>query len=106
MTGAGESIFILFLWTLTARVTECLPQRKNSMMQRLLFGCLMLLLGLAAPAAAADSKPIKVLIITGDHGHAWKQTTPFLKDLLTKGGMEVAVTETPAKDLTSDNLAQ
>src|SRR5262249_25627618 len=76
------------------------------MMQRLRFGCLVLLLGLTAPAAAADAKPIKGLIITGDHGHAWQQTTPFLKELLTKAGMEVAVTETPARDLTSDNLAQ
>jgi ABC-type sugar transport system substrate-binding protein len=30
---------------------------------------------LTLPAAAAD-KSIKVLIITGDHGHAWKETTP------------------------------
>src|SRR5262249_6737932 len=50
--------------------------------------------------------PIKVLIITGDHGHEWKKTTPFLKDLLTKAGMKVNVTETPAKDLTPTNLAK
>src|SRR5262249_36793878 len=43
---------------------------------------------------------------TGDHGHAWKETTPFLKDLLAKAGMAVDVTETPAKDLTADNLAK
>jgi type 1 glutamine amidotransferase len=61
---------------------------------------------IAAPVPAADSRPIKVLIITGDHGHKWKQTTPFLKKLLTKAGMEVDVTETPARDLTSDNLAK
>lgn len=58
------------------------------------------------PALAADDKPIKVLIITGDHGHAWKQTTPFLKELLSKAGMLVDVTETPAKDLTAENLAK
>src|SRR5437763_9519065 len=58
------------------------------------------------PLHAADSKPITVLIITGDHGHAWKETTPFLKDVLTKAGMSVDVTETPAKDLTPDNLAK
>ena len=29
-----------------------------------------------------------MLIITGDHGHDWKETTPFLKDLLTKAGHE------------------
>jgi uncharacterized protein len=64
------------------------------------------LLALALPVVAADAKPIKVLIITGDHGHAWKETTPFLKELLTKAGMTVDVTETPAKDLTADNLAK
>ena len=40
----------------------------------------------AVPLRAADAQPIKVLIITGDHGHQWKETTPFLKDLLTKAG--------------------
>lgn len=59
----------------------------------------------ALPAAAA-AQPIRVLIITGDHGHAWKETTPFLKDLLAGAGMTVDVTETPAKDLTTDNLAK
>ena len=62
----------------------------------------------ALPAAAADekSKPVRVLIITGDHGHAWKETTPFLKDLFTKAGLSAAVTETPGKDLTAENLAK
>lgn len=55
---------------------------------------------------AANAAPIKVLIITGDHGHAWKETTPFLKETLTKAGMTVDVTETPSKDLTADNLAK
>jgi type 1 glutamine amidotransferase len=57
-------------------------------------------------ASAEEAKPIRVLIITGDHGHAWKETTPYLKDILTKAGMSVDVTETPSKDLTSDNLAK
>jgi uncharacterized protein len=48
--------------------------------------------------------PVKVLIITGDHGHNWKETTPFLKELLTKAGHQVDVTEAPSKDLTRDNL--
>src|SRR6516165_10067218 len=56
--------------------------------------------------SATDTKPIKVLIITGDHGHQWRQTTPFIKNLLAKAGMDVDVTETPAKDLTSSNLAK
>lgn len=55
---------------------------------------------------AADSNSIKVLIVTGDHGHAWKETTPFLKEILTKAGMTVDVTETPAKDLTASNLGK
>jgi type 1 glutamine amidotransferase len=63
-------------------------------------------LALTLPALAADKEPIKVLIITGDHGHDWRKTTPFLKDLLTRAGMKVDVTETPAKDLTSANLAR
>ena len=61
---------------------------------------------LALPALAADKEAVKVLIITGDHGHQWRETTPFLKDLLTKAGMKVDVTETPARDLTSANLAK
>jgi type 1 glutamine amidotransferase len=48
----------------------------------------------------------RVLIITGDHGHAWKETTPFLRDLLTKAGMSVDVTEKPGVDLTPENLAK
>ena len=56
------------------------------------------------PLAAAE--PTKVLIITGDHGHAWKETTPFLKEVLSKAGLSVDVTETPAKDLTAENLAK
>lgn len=59
-----------------------------------------------ASAPAADPKPIHVLIITGDHGHNWKETTPFIKDLLSGAGMRVDVTETPSKDLTADNLAK
>jgi type 1 glutamine amidotransferase len=55
---------------------------------------------------AADAKPAKVLIITGDHGHKWKETTPFLKDMLAKAGHQVDVTESPAKDLTPENLAR
>jgi uncharacterized protein len=73
-------------------------------MRRMLLASAMLIPFLAWPAAGAD-KPIKVLIITGDHGHDWKKTTPFLKEVLTKAGMTVDVTETPARDLTTTNLA-
>jgi type 1 glutamine amidotransferase len=54
--------------------------------------------------ASAQAKSVSVLIITGDHGHAWKLTTPFLRDLLQKAGHKVDVTEAPAKDLTAANL--
>src|SRR5262245_23233292 len=57
-------------------------------------------------ARAADDKPIKVLIITGDDGHAWKETTPFLKEVLMKAGRQADLTETPARDLTASNLAR
>src|SRR5262245_53540546 len=56
--------------------------------------------------ADAPPAPVKVLIITGDHGHNWKETTPFLKELLTRAGHKVDVTEAPSKDLTADNLAR
>src|SRR5438067_13584511 len=75
------------------------------MTRRALLTALAASFALALPATAADREPIKVLIITGDHGHKWKETTPFLKDILTRAGMKVDVTETPAKDLTADNLA-
>jgi type 1 glutamine amidotransferase len=66
----------------------------------------MIVLALAVPGRGDDKTPINVLIITGDHGHNWKETTPFLKKVLTGAGMKVDVTETPATDLTVDNLAK
>ncbi len=79
-----------------------------------LIGCaLVAAFGLAAsePAARAvsgqDGAPVKVLIITGDHGHAWKETTERLSDVLNAGGkIKVDVTITPSKDLTEGNLAK
>ncbi len=74
-------------------------------MRRLLtcaLGALFLAAGLGA--AADKAAPARVLIITGDHGHKWKETTPFLKELLAQTGMKVDVTESPSKDLTADNL--
>src|SRR6266568_1467384 len=66
----------------------------------------LLALALFVLASAASAKEVKVLIITGDHGHKWQETTPFLKELLTKAGHSVDVTESPSKDLTPDNLAR
>jgi type 1 glutamine amidotransferase len=72
----------------------------------LLLCALTALLVTASGAPGADRKEVKVLIITGDHGHEWMKTTPFLKDLLTKAGHKVDVTEAPSKDLTAENLAR
>jgi uncharacterized protein len=59
-----------------------------------------------AACGLAHAEPVKVLVITGDHGHDWKATTPHLKELLSKAGHKVDVTESPSKDLTADNLAK
>jgi type 1 glutamine amidotransferase len=53
---------------------------------------------------AADAKSVKVLIITGDHGHNWRETTPFLKKALERAGHKVEVTETPSVDLVPEKL--
>ncbi len=76
------------------------------MTRRTLLASTLALATLALPALAQNSGPIRVLIITGDHGHNWKQTTAFLQGLLTRAGMKVDVTQTPARDLTPENLAR
>lgn len=76
------------------------------MQRRAFLLSLAALLAVALPAFAAGKATTKVLIVTGDHGHKWQETTPFLKDLLTKAGLEVSVTETPSTDLTSENLSK
>ncbi len=75
-------------------------------MRSLIRATLTGLLLLTAAGLAAEAKAVKVLIITGDHGHKWQDTTPFLKDLLTKAGHKVDVTEAPSKDLTAENLGK
>ena len=75
------------------------------MNRRAFLGAMIGVPAIALKVGAAD-RPIHVLIITGDHGHQWRQTTPFLRDLLTRAGMKVDITETPAKDLTPANLAR
>ncbi len=66
---------------------------------------------LAVPcsASAQGHKPIKVLIITGDDvgAHDWKGRSEVLKNFLSKDEhVQVDITETPAKDLTDENLAR
>ena len=63
------------------------------------------ILALASAVAVGDEElSAIVLIITGDHGHKWKETTPVLQDILTKAGHQVDVTEKPRLDLTSEKL--
>lgn len=73
---------------------------------RTLLTSLALILLSATAALAQTEKPARVLIITGDHGHNWKETTPHLKEVLTKAGHKVEVTEKPRLDLISANLAK
>jgi type 1 glutamine amidotransferase len=73
---------------------------------RKLFAAVFAFLFVAVAAHAADAKALNVLIITGDHGHKWKETTPFLRELLTKAGHHVDVTEAPSKDLAAANLGK
>jgi type 1 glutamine amidotransferase len=75
-------------------------------MRALLSSAVTALLFVTAAAYAAEARPVKVLIITGDEYHAWRQTAPFLKEVLTKAGMKVDITEAPSRDLTPENLAR
>ena len=73
---------------------------------RAILSVLACLLLVSVAVSGAESKGAKVLIITGDEYHKWKETAPFLKKLLTKAGHSVDITETSSKDLTADNLAK
>lgn len=72
---------------------------------RILLTALAALLVCTATGAAGEAKSVRVLMITGDHGHKWQETTPFLKEILTKAGHKVDVTEAPSKDLLPSKLA-
>ncbi len=75
-------------------------------MRRLLSTIVAILIVVCSASAAAAQNAVNVLIITGDHGHDWRKTTPFLKELLSGAGHKVEVTENPSKDLTDGNLAK
>jgi uncharacterized protein len=65
--------------------------------------------GLSSTPAADDGKPIRLLIITGDHGHKWADTTKAFQEFLparSNGRIHVDVTTAPSKDLTDENLAK
>ncbi len=56
-----------------------------------------------APRSAADDKPIKVLIIGGQNNHDWKQSTPFMKELLDKAGhFQTVVDNAPQQGASQD----
>lgn len=74
-------------------------------MTRRLFTLAAMAALVSAPALAAE--PVKLLIITGDHGHDWQGTTKLFQEFLPKDGkIDVDVTTTPAKDLNPANLAK
>jgi type 1 glutamine amidotransferase len=78
-------------------------------MRRLMFAMALVASGFGMALADEPSKPVKLLIITGDThpAHDWKSTTPALREILSeKGRIEVDVTTTPARDLTTENLAK
>lgn len=58
-----------------------------------------------SPVLAADApqKPIRVLLIDGQNNHAWKSTTPVLKQALDAAGVfAVTISTTPAKGASAD----
>ena len=60
-----------------------------------------LLLVWIALAGAATAAPMKALIVDGQNGHNWKQTTPVLKKLLEETGLfAVDVATSPRKGAT------
>ncbi|ADV63222.1 hypothetical protein Isop_2652 [Isosphaera pallida ATCC 43644] len=68
-------------------------------------------LSLGIPIAPLTSpqppEPVKLLIITGDHGHDWKTTTRVFEEFLPETGrIQVDITTKPADDLTPENLAR
>jgi type 1 glutamine amidotransferase len=76
------------------------------MIMRVLLSTLTTLFLVTVAGSAADARPVKVLIITGDEYHQWRQTAPFIKKLLTGAGHQVDITEAPSRDLTPENLAR
>jgi type 1 glutamine amidotransferase len=48
---------------------------------------LLICLAVALPCTAADAAKYKALIVDGQNGHKWKETTPVLKKLLEDSGL-------------------
>ena len=68
----------------------------------LLSGCARLI----SPFKPAAPAKLRVLIVDGQNNHAWKETTPILKEILEGTGrfaVEVATTPPQGRDMTSFN---
>ena len=59
---------------------------KCSILKTVVFASLILLGCQVSPVAAGDRDKLRVLIIDGQHNHAWRDTTAFLKEVLEKNG--------------------
>jgi type 1 glutamine amidotransferase len=67
----------------------------------------VLLLGSPIATAEESAPKVKLLIITGSHGHDWKGTYPLLKEMCEKSGrFEVTVSLDPKKELTPEFLGK
>jgi type 1 glutamine amidotransferase len=69
--------------------------RRPLLLSFLLFACFSLSFG---------AQPIKVLIIDGQNNHAWKETTPVLKEILGSAGrfqVDVATSPPQGADMSS-----
>ena len=61
----------------------------------------------AEPVTGEGTGPIKVMIITGDHGHDWKATTPELVAILSESSrFQVDWSAVPERNLTPAYLDQ
>jgi len=54
------------------------------------------ILVLIIPVLSQSQVPIRILIITGENNHKWKETTPVLRQILESAQFEVKVSEVPA----------
>ena len=67
----------------------------------------ILVVTVAAPVLGQATGPIKVMIITGDHGHDWKATTPELVAILSESSrFQVDWSAVPERNLTPAYLDQ
>ena len=62
------------------------------------FSTAVVLLSSVFSSDAADSKPLRILILDGQNNHNWKATTPVMVDALSRSGrFDVTVSTAPPK---------